>query len=235
MKVSLCIPMFNESKILPSTLEKVSAYMKEHFEDYEVVFSDDGSTDGSAEIVRSFPDDRIRVTGYEKNRGKGCAVRTGILDSTGDIRVFTDCDLAYEMDVVKEAAELFEKNPDASLVIGSRAISKDGYEGYSTLRKIASKTYLKVLKIAGGLKCSDSQTGIKAFTGEAAEAIFSECETDGFAFDFEVIMLAQKKGLKILEFPVKIINQRESKVHVLRDAIRMTRDIRKIKKRIKNK
>ena len=235
MKVSLCIPMFNESKILPSTLEKVSAYMKEHFEDYEVVFSDDGSTDGSAEIVRSFTDDRIRVTGYEKNRGKGCAVRTGILDSTGDIRVFTDCDLAYEMDVVKVAAELLVKNPDASLVIGSRAISKDGYEGYSILRKIASKTYLKVLKIAGGLKCSDSQTGIKAFTGDAAEAIFSECETDGFAFDFEVIMLAQKKGLKILEFPVKIINQRESKVHVLRDAVRMTRDIRKIKKRIKNK
>ncbi len=235
MKVSLCIPMYNESKILPSTLEKVSGYMKDHFDDYEVVFSNDGSTDGSAELVRSFPDDRIRVTGYEKNRGKGCAVRTGILDCSGDIRVFTDCDLAYEMDVVKEAVDLFGKNPDASLVIGSRAISKDGYKGYSFLRKIASKTYLKVLKTAGGLKCSDSQTGIKAFTGEAAEAIFSECETDGFAFDFEVIMLAQKKGMKILEFPVKIINQRESKVHVLRDAVKMTRDIRKIKKRIKSK
>ena len=148
MKVSLCIPMYNESKILPSTLEKVSRYMKDHFDDYEVVFSNDGSTDGSAELVRSFPDDRIRVTGYEKNRGKGCAVRTGILDCSGDIRVFTDCDLAYEMDVVKEAVDLFGKNPDASLVIGSRAISKDGYEGYSFLRKIASKTYLKVLKTA---------------------------------------------------------------------------------------
>ena len=233
MKVSLCIPMYNESKILPSTLKKVSEYMKETFEDYEIVFADDGSTDGSAEIARSYGDDRIIVCGYEKNRGKGCAVRTGILTATGDIRVFTDCDLAYELDVVKEAVGLFESNPDTSLVIGSRAIAKDGYDGYSFIRKIASKTYLKILKIAGGLSCSDSQTGFKAFTKDAAESIFPECETDGFAFDFEVIMLAQKKGLRILEFPVKVINQRESKVHVFRDAVKMIRDIRRIKKRIR--
>ena len=147
--------------------------------------------------------------------------------------MFTDCDLAYELDVVKRIADIFESNPDADIVLGSRAVAKDGYEGYPFIRKLASKTYVKVLAIIGGLKYSDSQTGCKGFRRETADKIFSNCEIDGFAFDLEVILLAQKIKSKVIEMPVKIINQDESKVNVIKDAIKMIKDMGIIKKRIK--
>ena len=156
-----------------------------------------------------------------------------MLAAEGDIVMFTDADLAYGTDVIKKVYETFLSNPDADMVIGSRNLSKDGYEGYTAIRKLASKVYIKVLSIIGGFKLSDSQCGCKAFSGKAAKEIFSRCEVDRFAFDFECILWAVKFGMKIVEMPVKIINHRESKVSVLRDSFKMVRDILKMKKRIK--
>ena len=232
MKFSLCIPMYNETSVIEATARTLSDYMQKNFDDYEIIFSDDGSRDGSAELVCSLGLPNVRVVGYEQNRGKGCAVRTGILAATGDVVMFTDADLAYGTGVIREVADIFAKEP-TDVVIGSRNLHPDGYEGYTFIRKIASKAYIKILCIVGGLKLSDSQTGCKAFSAKAAKDIFSRCETDGFAFDFEVILWAQKLGYRFTELPVKIINHRESKVRVLRDAFRMLRDLRKIKKRVK--
>lgn len=232
MKFSLCIPMYNETSVIEATARTLSDYMQKNFDDYEIIFSDDGSRDGSAELVRSLGLQNVRVVGYEQNRGKGCAVRTGILAATGDVVMFTDADLAYGTGVIREVADTFANKP-TDVVIGSRNLHPDGYEGYTFIRKIASKAYIKILCIVGGLKLSDSQTGCKAFSAKAAKDIFSRCETDGFAFDFEVILWAQKLGYRFTELPVKIINHRESKVRVLRDAFRMLRDLRKIKKRVK--
>ena len=233
MKFSLVIPMYNEKSIIADTAKTLSDYMSEHFEDYEILFSNDGSKDGCEEIVRSLNLPHVRVTGYPVNQGKGCAVRTAVLEAEGDIVMFTDADLAYGTDVIARVAEKFAENPDADVVIGSRNLNKDGYEGYTLLRKIASKTYIKILCIAGGFKLSDSQCGCKAFRGEAAQKIFSRCEVNGFAFDFEAILWSQRYGCKIAEMPVKIINHRESKVHMVSDTIKMLRDLRKMKKRIR--
>lgn len=233
MKVSLVIPMYNEGSIIAATLGTVSEYMRANFTDWEVVFSDDGSTDGCLAAVNAFPDEHIRAVTYEKNQGKGAAIRHGVLNAAGDVVIFTDCDLAYGLDVVKQAAGLFEANPDADIVIGSRNLSKDGYEGYTLLRKLASKAYIRCLAFAAGFKLSDSQCGFKGFRRETAQAIFSECEVNGFAFDFEVLIKAKNMGKKILEMPVKVINHRESKVSVLRDSVKMLKDVRKIKKRNK--
>ena len=233
MKFSLIIPMYNEKSIIADTAKTLSDYMSEHFDDYEILFSNDGSKDGCDEIVREMNLPNVRVTGYPDNKGKGCAVRTAVLESEGDIVMFTDADLAYGTDVIARVAEKFAENPDADVVIGSRNLNKDGYEGYTLLRKIASKTYIKVLCIVGGFKLSDSQCGCKAFRGEAAKKIFSRCEVNGFAFDFEAILWSQRYGCKIVEMPVKIINHRESKVHVISDTFKMLRDLRKMKKRIR--
>lgn len=233
MKFSLVIPMYNEKSIIADTAKTLSDYMDAHFEDYEILFSNDGSKDGCDEIVRELNLPNVRVTGYSNNQGKGCAVRTAVLEAKGDIVMFTDADLAYGTDVIARVAEKFAENPDADVVIGSRNLSKDGYEGYTLMRKIASKMYIKVLCIAGGFKLSDSQCGCKAFRGEAAQKIFSRCEVNGFAFDFEAILWSQKLGCKIAEMPVKIINHRESKVHVFSDTFKMLRDLRKMKKRIR--
>ena len=147
--------------------------------------------------------------------------------------MFTDADLAYGTDVIGRVRDAFVAHPEADMVIGSRNLSKDGYEGYTFIRKLASKTYIKVLCIAGGFKLSDSQCGCKAFTGDAVKKIFPRCEVDRFAFDFEAILWAVKYGMTIHEIPVKIINHRESSVNLVRDTLKMLRDLTKMKRRIK--
>ncbi len=233
MKFSLCIPMYNEASIIKDTANTLHKYMSANFEDYEILFSNDGSKDDCGKIVEEMNLPNVRVVGYEQNMGKGYAVRTAMLAAEGDVIMFTDADLAYGTDVIKQVYDTFAANPDAQMVIGSRNLHKDGYEGYTFIRKIASKAYIKVLSIVGGFKLSDSQCGCKAFRGDAAKKIFSRCEVNRFAFDFECILWAVKFGMKIVEMPVKIINHRESKVNVLRDSFKMVRDILKMKKRIK--
>lgn len=234
MKVSLVIPMYNEGSIINEALATFSEYMKKTFEDFELIFVDDGSTDGCGDLVEAAheKDARIRLCRYTPNRGKGYAVRTGVLAAEGDLILFTDCDNAYGEDAVGALADTLVKT-GADIVVGSRNLSKDGYEGYTPLRKLASKTYIKVISIAAGFKLSDSQCGIKGFRRDIAKKIFSNCEVDRFAFDLEVIMIATKIGAKIAEMPVKIINHRESTVHIVRDSIKMLRDVRRMKKRIK--
>ena len=234
MKFSLCIPMYNESSIIKDTAKTLHEYMSANFEDYEIIFSDDGSKDGCGDMVREMNLPCVRVVGYEQNMGKGYAVRTAMLAAEGDYVMFTDADLAYGTDVIREVYNTFLANPDADVVIGSRNLHKDGYEGYTAIRKLASKAYIKVLSVIGGFKLSDSQCGCKAFTGKAVKAIFPRCEINRFAFDFECILWAVKLGMKVVEMPVKIINHRESTVHVFSDSFKMLRDLIKMKKRIKN-
>lgn len=234
MKISVCIPMYNESRVIAKSAQALSEYMEAHFEDYELIFCSDGSSDGCDEIVREMKLPNVNVIAYQPNQGKGYAVRTAMLAATGDVCMFTDADLAYGTEVIERVYNTFLENPDAHMVIGSRNLNKDGYEGYTLLRKLMSKVYIKVLCIAGGFKLSDSQCGCKAFRGDAAKKIFSRCEVNRFAFDFEAILWAIKMNMKIVEMPVKIINHGESKVNVIKDTLRMLKDLRRMKKRIKN-
>lgn len=233
MKLSLIVPMYNEIGIIEQNARVYQSDLKEHFADYELIFVDDGSTDGCGEAVEKLGLPNTRVIRYTPNQGKGNAVRTGMLASDGDIAMFLDADVAYGTEVITRAADLFREHPEAGMVIGSRPMHPEGYEGYTALRKLASKTYIKVLNVAGGFKLSDSQCGCKAYRKEAAHEIFSRVETKGFAFDFETILWAQKLGYPIVEMPVKIINHRESKINVFRDTFRMLGELRQIKKRVK--
>ncbi|NLK39882.1 MAG: glycosyltransferase [Clostridiales bacterium] len=233
MKISVCIPMYNEGKIIAKTARTLNDYMAANFEDYEVIFADDGSTDGCADIVRDLGFDHIRVVGYPQNQGKGCAVRTAMLAAVGDVMLFTDADLAYGTEVIKRLYQIFAEMPEVDLVIGSRNAGADGYEGYTFVRKLASKAYIQFLKLVGGLKNSDSQCGFKGFRVDAVRRIFPLCQENGFAFDFEILLIAQKLGLKIEEMPVKVINHGSSKVRVLRDTVRMLKALKGMKSRIK--
>ena len=236
MKFSLIIPMYNESGIIENTAKTLSDYMEANFDSYEILFSDDGYTDGCGDLIRKLALPHVRVTGYSENHGKGCAVRHAMLEAEGELIMFTDADLAYGTDVIRKFYERhleLKDQPDIGMIIGSRNIGADGYEGYSLLRKIMSKVYIRVLCLAGGFRLSDSQCGCKAFRREAAKQIFQRCEVNGFAFDFEAILWANKLGYAIAEQPVKVINHRESKVRIIRDTLRMLRDLRKMRKRIK--
>lgn len=235
MKISLVIPMYNESAILKDTLGTVSSFFAEHFasEEYEILFVDDGSTDSSRHIVEDFALAHVRALGYEKNRGKGYAVRFGIERAKGDFIIYTDCDLALGLSPVLEAMRVLLEG-GADIVIGSRNKSKNGYADYSPLRVLASKVYIRLLRTLTGLWQSDYQCGFKAFRGEAAKSVFSLCQTDGFAFDIEALLIADKRKYKISEIPVCVTGSRPSKVNVVRDSLKMIRDVQKIKKRIKN-
>lgn len=234
MKISVVIPMYNEEKIIKDTAQQIHRYMTEKFgDDFEVLFSNDGSLDNSAEAVRSLNLSGIKVVGYDKNRGKGCAVRTAMLEASGDFIMFTDADLAYGTEVVGKLYESYLNSEGADVIIGSRNIDNEGYSDYTFIRKIMSKTYIKIVCIFGGFKISDSQCGCKGFANAAAKKIFSNCEIDGFAFDLEALMLASKMKMKIAEVPVKIINHRESKVNIVKDTFKMLSDLRRIKKRVR--
>ena len=234
MKISLVIPLYNEEKILRDTCRAVKTYMDATFgTDYEVVFVDDGSTDASKAILDEICADRIRYLSYQPNRGKGYAVRQGMLSALGDLAVFTDCDLAYGLDVIGEIAAKFDAEPLIGAVVGSRVKHPEGYAGYSFFRRIVSKTYLSLLRIWGGLSLSDSQTGLKGFRRDAAKRIFSLSSVDRFAFDYEAIRIGQMVGVTFAELPVKIVNNRPSTIRFFRDTRRMLRDISKTKKRLR--
>lgn len=239
MKISVCIPMYNESAIIAENAKRLWEYMENNFvndlgeRDYEIIYSNDGSTDGCDKIVKDLELPGIVVVGYDKNQGKGCAVRTAMLLAKGDICMFTDADLAYGTDVIKRMVETFDNNPTSQLVIGSRNLSEDGYKNYTLIRKLASKIYIKVLCVVGGFKLSDSQCGCKGFRREAVQEIFTRLEVNGFAFDFEALLWASRFNYKITEMPVSIRVHGESKVKIIRDTYKMLRDILKMKRRIK--
>ena len=238
IRLSVVIPMYNEEKICASTADRLEAFLSSHFAEgeYEIVFSNDGSRDRCGEIIRGRMNGHLRLVGYPDNHGKGCAVRTGVLAAQGDCILYTDCDLAYGTDIIFQMYETLASS-DAELLIGSRNLGKDGYAGYSLLRRMMSKAYLCFLSLATGFSYSDSQCGIKCLKKGAAHTLFSQCVTDGFAFDLEMLMLAEREGRKVEEYPVTILDNRasDSRVHPVRDALRMVRDVHRMKKIHKKK
>jgi dolichyl-phosphate beta-glucosyltransferase len=233
--LSLVIPVYNEEKIVGETIKTVREYMENNFKnDYEAIFVNDGSSDGTDKIAGELAGGNIKVISYEKNKGKGGAVKTGMLAAKGDFIFYTDCDLAYGLDVIKEGYEFFRANERADVLVGSRRKHKNGYAGYTLIRKIMSVVFFYILKIYGGIKQSESQSGMKGFKKDAAKKIFGLCEVNGWIFDFEALLIAQKMKLKIEEIPITIINHGESKINSMKDSIRMLKEVPKIKKRVKN-
>lgn len=236
MILSVVIPMYNESSIVADTIRTLDGAMKARLapDAYELIFVSDGSTDDCAEVARSMTADHpaLMVIEYMPNQGKGCAVRTGMRAAVGDFVLFTDCDLAYGTDLIFDFLHRYQQG-GCDVILGSRA--KGGYDGYPFLRKLMSKTYLKVISVAAGFRHSDAQAGIKGFSRTAAQAIFSQCEENGFAFDLEALLEADRQGFAVAEMPAVIVNHRESKVNPIRDAVKMLKQVSKIKKRQKAK
>ncbi len=239
MKFSVVIPAYNEAAILPATIKALTQALQamqhtQQIDTYELIFVSDGSSDATPQLLQNAAamDSHILPIIYTPNKGKGGAVRTGILASTGDLVLYTDSDLAYGTAILETAVKtiLIE---NADLLIGSRAIHPEGYAGYTWTRKTASRLYLRILAWFAGFSHSDSQCGFKIMRGQIGRALFSDMQTDSFAFDFELLLRAQKAGAVVAELPVTIVNHRTSSVHLIRDALQMLGDIRTIKRSIK--
>lgn len=231
MKLSLVIPAYNERAIIVDAVRATMARLAQIDPDYELIVVDDGSTDGMAELLRPLEDEHFRLTGYRPNGGKGKAVRVGMLEAKGDYIFCTDADLAYGLENIPAMLDKLERT-GCDLCIGSRRLNGDGYKDYPLVRKITSKGFGFLVRVLSGLPY-DTQCGIKGYRREAAREIFSACATDGFAFDFEVLLRAVKSGKRIEQEAVSIVNHRESKINVLRDSYRMFRDLLRIKARVR--
>ena|GEM_PF-266240 len=228
--ITLIIPAYNESAILADTIRQADAWLAGAFSDYELLIVDDGSTDGTAEIARAAASPRVRLISYAPNAGKGHAVREGMRAARGDVIYYTDADLAYGLDVLGTAHEALEAS-GCDIVLGSRRLDREGYAHYPLIRRLASRTFALLAHALSGLPY-DTQCGLKGFRRETGQAVFRHCETDRFAFDFEALMIARRLGCAVTQIPVHIINHRDSKVNVLKDSVRMFRDVLRIRRSV---
>jgi len=227
VKISLVIPAYNEAKIIKETVENTLSYLEGEFSDYELIISDDGSRDKTRKICEEIDNPNLFVVGHSRNRGKGSAVREGVSIASGDVLAYTDADLAYGLEAIGQITEkLVSENSD--MAIGSRRLHPDGYANYPAIRLLASRCFGFITGLLAGFQY-DTQCGLKVLRCEAAKSAFEYCECDGFAFDFELMMVCKVLKYSVVQFPVKVVNHRESKISVISDSLKMFVDVVKIR------
>ncbi|MBV9274432.1 MAG: glycosyltransferase family 2 protein [Verrucomicrobia bacterium] len=234
--LTLVIPAFNEASRLPQTLTELTRHCAAWDFSYEIVVVVEPSSDGTLELVEkageSFPE--LRVIGNRMHRGKGFAVRTGMLAGRGEMLFFTDADLSTPLADLDRALTLFRANPEIDLIVGSRKHpDSEILQHQSRVRELMGNTFNRIVRRLAGFKFLDTQCGFKGFRAHAAREIFTRQQIDGFSFDVEVLLLAQVLGLRILEIPVHWSNSPESKVHVVGDSLKMLIDLFRVRHRVK--
>ena len=255
MPLSIIIPAYNEAERLGPNLGPVLAFLGARYPDYELIIVDDGSTDGTAEAVAAAlaGEPRARLIRYQPNRGKGYAVRAGVLASTGDPVLFMDADLSTPLeegdrltDVVKvaegqernlstpleEIPRLLERLAGADVVIGSRGLPEAEIRVRPPLfRRLASWVFDQVKYALVGLRrFQDTQCGFKAYRGPVARQLFALGRVDRFMFDVEILFLAERAGLRIVEMPVAWADRPGSKVRFWEGVVNMFRDLGRIRR-----
>jgi dolichyl-phosphate beta-glucosyltransferase len=228
---SVVIPAFNEAQRLPAFLETVVAYFEGRDEPYEVIVVDDGSTDGTAELVEARGFAAVRILRLPANTGKGGAVRAGMLAANGAYRVFADADGATPIAELKRLEPLLVAGAD--VVIGSRVLVDPGVSVTTRPHRVAAGHVFNWLVARVGLSgIADSQCGFKAFTAPAAGRLFESLSTQGFSFDVELLLLARAAGFRIVEVPVNWADQAGSKVGVFRHGPGMLWQILRARSRV---
>ena len=223
MHLSFIIPAYNERLRIGDTLEKAQTYFASQPYDAEIIVVDDGSNDGTAHLVRgSFPE--VRLIEYTPNRGKGHAVRTGMLGAEGDYRIFSDADGSTPVGDLEKLWPHFEDGAD--VVIGSRTVPDADVQVRQALYRQTMgrifNVFVQLLAIKG---FPDTQCGFKGFTRAASEDIFPRMTIPGFGFDAEALFIAQKHGFRIDQVGVRWVNSPTSSVNAVRDSARMLRDL----------
>ncbi len=233
MSVSVIIPAFNEEQRLPGTLAETFDHFAGRGEDFEILVVDDGSRDATPRLVGEFAAAHeaaphclgVKCLGYGGNRGKGYAVRFGMLRAQGDRRLFCDADLATpvgEYEVILAAM----RDRRAPIGIGSRPLRESNLLVHQPwYREMLGRGFNKAVRLLAVPGIADTQCGFKIFTAQAAQDVFSRCRLDGFAFDSEALLVAGRLGYRVAEVPIRWSHKPGSKVNMLRDGTRMLCDL----------
>lgn len=227
--LSVVIPAFNEEARISATLGAVVDYLVSQEYTWEIVVVDDGSTDATSAFVNAVAgiDDRVRLERVP-HRGKGWAVRHGMLATTGELRFMCDADLA--MPVAQFSLFIDRMAEGYEVVIGSREGAGARRYDESFLRHLRGRVFNRVVRLLAVNRFQDTQCGFKCFTSAAAEELFASQQTVGFGFDVELLYVATKRRLRILEMPIEWRHQGASTVRSV-DAFLMLRDVLMVKLR----
>jgi dolichyl-phosphate beta-glucosyltransferase len=229
--LSVIIPAYNEAGRFGPHIPAILAYLGARYPAFELLVVDDGSTDQTAAVVQAAiaAEPRAHLISYQPNRGKGYAIRTGVLASHGDRVVFLDADLSTPVDEIPRAlAEL----QTADIVVGSRGLPDSDIRVRPPLyRRLASALFDMIKHLMVGLwHISDTQCGFKAFRGEAARQLFALGQVDRFMFDVEILYLAERAQLRLKEMPVHWADAAGSKVRFWEGVVNMIRDLWRIRR-----
>jgi dolichyl-phosphate beta-glucosyltransferase len=229
--ISIILPAFNEARRLPPSLERIFAYMDGSGDDYEVIVVDDGSTDGTGEAAAARFRQRtnFEVISYGNNRGKGYAVRYGLQHARGDRVLVSDADLSTPIEEITKMLPLMDEGFD--IVIGSRAHKHaEIRQRQPIFREFSGKLFNLMVRLVVLGQFHDTQCGFKLFRRERVLSLLPHLRIDGFAFDVEILALAQSQGLRLAEMPVVWINSPSSRVR-LSAALRAFVDLVDIRRR----
>lgn len=232
--LSVVVPAYNEERRLPQTLEIIDSYLAQQPYASEFIIVDDGSSDNTASVVEKFSATHPRVRLIRNDhRGKGYAVRTGVLAARGHIVLFSDADLSTPIEEVAELLPWFERG--YGVVIGSREGAGAKRIKEPVYRHVMGRVFNLIVRLLTVRGINDTQCGFKAFRDDVAREVFSRMKLYGAnakrvtgsmvtGFDVEVLFIAMKAGVKIKEIPVEWRYGNESKVSPLKDSYRLFRD-----------
>ena len=228
-RLSVVIPMYNESHRMKGSLPRLRDYFRGQPYSVEFVVVDDGSHDNTIELAwQILGRDGVRVLEEKPNRGKGHAVKVGMLAAEGDKVLFTDADLSTPPEELEKFWQWFDKGYD--VVIGSRKMKGAVLERHQPLwRESMGKVFTWLTNHIATRGISDITCGFKCFTHSAAQELFSRSIINDWSFDAEVLYIAQQRGLKIKEVPVHWHDERGTKVRIARDAARAMAGLIKIR------
>lgn len=224
--LSVVVPAYNEEARIGRTLEKAVEYLESEPYSWDMIVVSDGSSDKTDSLVQAFAETHpnVRLISYKPNRGKGNAVRVGMLAATGERVLFMDADMATPPEETAKVLEHLEKGAD--VVIGSRPLKESQLEVRQPFHREAfGRMSNAIVQLVGVRGIKDTQCGFKLFTQHASREIFSRCKFKGFSFDMEVLMIARDLGLKIDEVPIRWSDQEGSKVVLWRDAPKVLSDL----------
>lgn len=219
-KLSVVVPAHDEASRVGVCVERATAYLAAQPYASELIVVSDGSTDATARIAREVGRERVRVIEVPINRGKGYAVRTGVMAASGSHVLFSDVDFSTPIGEVDRFLDALAAGYDVA--IGSRALpDSDIRVRQEWWRQSMGRVFNRIVRLTLAFEMRDTQCGFKCFRREAARAIFSRARIDRFAFDVEVLWIAQRLKLRVAELPVTWAAVGPSKVHPIRDSLRM--------------
>lgn len=225
--LTVIIPAFNEEKRLPWTLHELRRSLDAWGIDYRVVVADDGSSDRTP-LLASLFGPRFSNVSLAQHRGKGCAVRTAMLQATGRVVAFTDADLPYELSALREGYRPIREG-EAEVVFGARDVAGARRLARRRISRVATTwVFRSIVNRLISREVTDTQCGLKLFSLPAAREIFSRATLDGFSFDAEVVLLTEQLGLPFRRIPVDLARDDASSLSVPRDALPMLLDVIKI-------